>query len=65
MLKGVFTWGGENFQASATDIALSREGDDEVPVLRAMLGTIDGEAAPSDINLAERIADENGSLVFV
>ncbi|KAJ5272412.1 hypothetical protein N7478_007537 [Penicillium angulare] len=61
---GNFQWGGENFADSASDIELHREGDDDVPVLRANLGTIDGDENAADINLGERIANEDGELVF-
>ncbi|KAJ5104391.1 hypothetical protein NUU61_001738 [Penicillium alfredii] len=56
--------GGENFKDSAQDISLNREGDDEVPILRAVLNNVDGEGVEADINLAERITNENGNLVF-
>ncbi|KAJ5586718.1 Cyanovirin-N [Penicillium hispanicum] len=63
--NGEFSWGGENFQASATSIELHGEGDEGIPVLRALLGNLDGEEVPADINLAERIGNDNGNLVFV
>lgn len=66
--SGSFEWGGENFQDSADDIEFTREERDEdepIPVLRASLGNLDGENVPADINLAERITNENGQLKFV
>ncbi|KAL2257996.1 hypothetical protein VTK26DRAFT_8855 [Humicola hyalothermophila] len=61
---GSFEWGGVNFSESAEDISFSLEGDDSVPVLRANLRTIEGESVHRDINLAERISNENGTFVF-
>jgi hypothetical protein len=66
--QGSFEWGGENFQHSADDIELTREERDEdepIPVLRASLGNLDGENVSADINLAERITNEDGHLKFV
>ncbi|KAJ5981429.1 hypothetical protein N7522_013850 [Penicillium canescens] len=56
--------GGENFHESASDISFEREGDPEIPVLRAVLGNVEGEGQDADINLAERITNINGELVF-
>jgi hypothetical protein len=67
-LPGSFEWGGENFQHSAEDIELTHEERDDgeaIPVLRATLGNLDGENVPADINLAERITNEDGNLKFV
>lgn len=63
-LSGRFCWGGENFKESATNVELSIEGSG-IPVLRANLFNVDGEEIEADINLAERISNENGELVFV
>ncbi|KAJ5134817.1 hypothetical protein N7448_000161 [Penicillium atrosanguineum] len=62
---GTFEWGGQNFKDSASDIELHREGDEEVPILRARLNNVEGEEIDADINLAERITNDNGNLVFV
>jgi hypothetical protein len=62
---GSFEWGGENFKDSADGIELHREGDEEVPILRAKLNNLDGDEVDADINLAERITNDNGNLVFV
>ncbi|OOQ89022.1 Cyanovirin-N like protein [Penicillium brasilianum] len=65
---GSFQWGGENFQDSAEDIEFSRDERDDgeaIPVLRAQLGNLEGENVSADINLAERIANEDGHLVFI
>ncbi|OGE57209.1 hypothetical protein PENARI_c002G06123 [Penicillium arizonense] len=61
---GHFYWEGENFHESASDISFEREGDEETPVLRAVLGNVEGEGQDADINLAERITNINGELVF-
>ncbi|KAJ5089035.1 hypothetical protein N7532_007719 [Penicillium argentinense] len=61
---GSFAWDDKNFQESASNISLTREGDEEIPVLRATLGTVEGEEQEADINLAERIGNDNGTLVF-
>ncbi|CEJ59960.1 hypothetical protein PMG11_08558 [Penicillium brasilianum] len=65
---GSFQWEGENFQDSAEDIEFSRDERDDgeaIPVLRAQLGNLEGENVSADINLAERIANEDGHLVFI
>ena len=62
---GSFEWGGENFADSAQDIELETEGDDENPILRAKLGNVDGEEVEADLNLAERIGNDNGTLIFL
>ncbi|GAB1316804.1 hypothetical protein MFIFM68171_07014 [Madurella fahalii] len=61
---GRFEWGGENFSHSAENINFSIEGDECVPVLRAALKDRKGELVQDDINLAERISNENGSFSF-
>lgn len=58
---GQFQWG-ENFSKTADDVELGFEG--EVPVLQAQLTEADGSLVPAEINLAERIINENGDLVF-
>ncbi|KAJ6110786.1 Cyanovirin-N [Penicillium sp. IBT 16267x] len=62
--NGHFCWDGENFKESATGIELSIEGPG-IPVLRANLFDVEGEEIEANINLAERISNENGELVFV
>ncbi|KAK4128849.1 Cyanovirin-N [Parathielavia appendiculata] len=61
---GSFEWGGVNFSESAEDITFSLEGGDSVPVLRAGLRNADGELVYRDINLAERIHNNDGSFYF-
>ncbi|OQE35390.1 hypothetical protein PENCOP_c013G07719 [Penicillium coprophilum] len=62
--NGQFQWEGGDFQSSADDISLELEGDDDLPILRATLNDVDGEGQPADINLSERIGNDNGRLVF-
>ncbi|KAK3368397.1 Cyanovirin-N [Podospora didyma] len=61
--NGAFEWSGENFSGSAQNISFSIEGDN-VPVLRAELADADGNFHGADINLAERIGNDNGNFVF-
>ncbi|CAP96460.1 hypothetical protein E8E15_007939 [Penicillium rubens] len=62
--NGHFHWDGGDFHSSAEDVSFDREGDDEIPVLRARLHDVEGELQDADINLAERIGNDNGNLVF-
>ncbi len=61
--KGSFQWGGENFSHSAEDITFALEGDG-VPILRAGLRNLDGNLEYRDINLAERVGNNDGSFYF-
>lgn len=61
---GSFEWEGENFAESAQEISFEIEGDEMIPVLRAELHSVEGEWVACDINLAERISNQNGSFVF-
>jgi CVNH domain len=59
-LIGHFQWGGRNFTRDADDITFNpSEGGSHVPVLRAEFDGISG-----DINLAERINNEDGEFQF-
>ncbi|KAF6818380.1 cyanovirin-n family protein [Colletotrichum plurivorum] len=62
--NGSFEWGGAGFADSAEDIHFSLEGDDNVPILRARLFNVEGEAIDADVNLAERIGNDNGNFSF-
>ncbi|KAJ5837041.1 hypothetical protein N7447_003067 [Penicillium robsamsonii] len=62
--NGQFQWDGGDFQSSADDISFDREGDDGTPILRAILRDVEGEEHHADINLSERIGNDNGNLVF-
>lgn len=61
---GSFEWDGQNFSGTAEDVEFHIEGDGDVPVLRAKLNNADGEPVDADINLGERIVNDNGAFVF-
>ncbi|CZS83503.1 unnamed protein product [Fusarium graminearum] len=61
---GSFSWGGENFSGSASNITLDIEGDDNIPVLRAELNPMDGDPVEANVNLSERIGNDCGTLIF-
>ncbi|TQV90940.1 Cyanovirin-N [Cordyceps javanica] len=61
--NGRFEWGGRDFSGSAENITFSVEGDAQVPILRARLRGGD-DSSDADVNLAERIGNDNGSLSF-
>ncbi|RDI76299.1 hypothetical protein Vi05172_g13718 [Venturia inaequalis] len=62
--NGNFSWGGQSFSGSCQNCSFSVEGGAAVPVLRAELRDQDGNFQPRDINLAERIGNNNGQFVF-
>ncbi|KFA80691.1 hypothetical protein S40288_01754 [Stachybotrys chartarum IBT 40288] len=62
--NGSFEWGGSGFADSAEEITFEIEGDAGVPILRAKLYNVDGELVDGDINLAERIQNNNGEFSF-
>ncbi|KAK7186420.1 hypothetical protein DPSP01_013101 [Paraphaeosphaeria sporulosa] len=62
--NGSFFWDGENFADSAQDVHFTIEGDGEVPVLRATLLNEDGEGIERDLNLSERIVNNDGNFLF-
>ncbi|OHW97947.1 CVNH domain-containing protein [Colletotrichum incanum] len=62
--NGSFEWGGAGFADSAEDIHFSLEGDDNVPILRARLFNVEGEAIDADVNLSERIGNNDGNFTF-
>ncbi|KAL4969319.1 CVNH domain-containing protein [Aspergillus stella-maris] len=63
---GHFEWEGNNFSESAEsdDTSFDIEGAG-VPILRAALRNCDGEAVAADVNLSERIGNDNGNFSFV
>ncbi|PLB45250.1 Cyanovirin-N [Aspergillus steynii IBT 23096] len=61
---GSFEWDGQNFSETAEDVEFSIEGDGEVPVLRAKLNNAEGEQVEADINLGERVVNNNGAFEF-
>lgn len=54
----------KDFADSADDIEFSLEGGDNVPVLRARLTNEDGEQVDANVNLSERLGNNNGEFVF-
>ncbi|RYP09770.1 hypothetical protein DL765_008326 [Monosporascus sp. GIB2] len=62
--NGRFDWSGNGFSQTAEDIRFSIEGGESVPILRARLKNVDGEFCDADLNLSERISNQNGSFVF-
>ena len=53
-----------DFSGSASDITFDMEGDGSVPVLRAHLNPYEGDPVEADVNLAECIGNDCGTLVF-
>lgn len=64
-MTGHLEWGGQNFSESAKEVQFGIEFEKEVPILRALLKKTDDEWAAADINLSERIVNENGAFMFV
>ncbi|KNG50460.1 cyanovirin-n family protein [Stemphylium lycopersici] len=62
--NGNFVWDGENFSESAEDIHFALEGDGDVPVLRATLMDVEGNGQARDLNLGERISNQDGSFCY-
>ncbi|OAL02816.1 Cyanovirin-N [Phaeosphaeriaceae sp. SRC1lsM3a] len=63
-IDGTFVWDGEGFSNSAENIYFSIEGDGEVPVLRATLLDVEGNGQERDLNLAERIGNNDGEFSY-
>ncbi|KAK0672151.1 Cyanovirin-N [Cercophora samala] len=59
---GIFEWGAGDFNASAQGVTFDLEGDEGVPVLRAGLTNMNGDVNWHDVNLAERITNNNGQF---
>ncbi|KAI4611851.1 uncharacterized protein J4E87_010353 [Alternaria ethzedia] len=62
--NGNFHWDGEGFANSAENIEFALEGDGDVPVLRATLFDADGNPETRDINLGERIVNNDGNFHY-
>ncbi|KAK2877789.1 hypothetical protein FQN49_001187 [Arthroderma sp. PD_2] len=62
--EGCFQWEGCGFSQSAVDVWLEINQDTGLPILRAKLGTSDGDQYDADVNLSERISNNNGSFEF-
>ncbi|KAI8940655.1 hypothetical protein NX059_001925 [Plenodomus lindquistii] len=63
-MDGHFVWDGENFSHSAEDIHFTLEADGAAAVLRASLTDAEGNHETRDINLGERIVNDNGHFVY-
>ncbi|KAK0113525.1 hypothetical protein ONS95_013779 [Cadophora gregata] len=61
---GSFAWEGQGYADSGENFSFEFEGDDGLPILRGELRNIEGEGIPGDINISERISNQNGQLVF-
>ena len=64
ILKGLIFTHVADFSETAENISFSIEGGADVPVLRARLQKLDGEYVDADVNLAERVSNDNGRLSF-
>lgn len=62
--QGSFYWDGVGFSGSAHDIEFAIEGGGSVPVLRATLVDQEGNGQQRDINLSERISNNNGDFNY-
>ncbi|KAI1411087.1 cyanovirin-N family protein [Hypoxylon sp. FL1857] len=62
--NGRFAWDSAGFADSAENIRISIEGDGPVCVLRAQLRDVNGELQDSDLNLSERMANNDGSFYW-
>ncbi|KAF8849336.1 Cyanovirin-N [Acephala macrosclerotiorum] len=62
---GRFFWGGADFASSCENLSFRFEGDDNVPILRAQLRNAEGELVDADLNLGERIGNNNGQFELV
>lgn len=63
-VAGMIHWDGENFSHSADNVEFSIEGGGEVPVLRCRCRDVDGNEHNRDVNLSERIENQNGQFVY-
>ncbi|CAG8949288.1 hypothetical protein HYFRA_00004913 [Hymenoscyphus fraxineus] len=63
--NGHFEWTGQGFSNSIQSMSFSIEGGANVPILRAQLLNVEGQCCGADVNLAERIANEDGRFVFI
>ncbi|KAF1851275.1 Cyanovirin-N [Cucurbitaria berberidis CBS 394.84] len=62
--NGYFQWDGVGFSGSAQNVEFSIEGDGSVPVLRATLTDGEGNGQTRDVNLSERVANNDGNFVY-
>lgn len=57
-------WDGEGFSNSAEEIEFTVEADGEAAVLRASLYDAEGNRETRDINLGERIGNNDGNFAY-
>ncbi|EYE93684.1 CVNH domain-containing protein [Aspergillus ruber CBS 135680] len=62
--NGNFQWDGENFSDTAQNVHFAIEGGADVPVLRGELRDLEGNWDSRDLNLAERVVNNNGQFEF-
>ncbi|CAO2649215.1 Nn.00g066000.m01.CDS01 [Neocucurbitaria sp. VM-36] len=62
--NGSFFWDGQGFSGSAENIQFNIECDGEAAVLRATLFDGEGNGQESDINLGERIGNNDGNFEY-
>jgi hypothetical protein len=62
--QGHFFWDGSGFSDSAQDVHFTIEGDGSVPVLRATLFDQEGNGQTRDVNLSERVSNNDGQFNF-
>jgi len=61
---GHFQWGGAGFSGSAQDVTFTIEGEAQAPILRARLNDGQGNLVDRDVNLGERIGNNDGQFHF-
>jgi hypothetical protein len=64
MSLGHIHWDGENFSHSVENVEFAIEGGGQVPVLRCFCRDSEGNEFARDVNLAERIQNDNGNFVY-
>lgn len=57
-------WDGQNFSQSAENVQFNIEAGGQAAVLRASLSDSQGNREARDINLGERISNNNGSFAY-
>ncbi|KAF2819206.1 Cyanovirin-N [Ophiobolus disseminans] len=62
--NGSFFWDGEGFAGSSENVHFTIEGDGSVPVLRATLFDGEGNGHERDLNLGERIGNNDGNFAY-
>lgn len=62
--QGELTWGGRGFSKSARDVRITIEDDRSPAILRALLPDSTGNFRHSEINLEDRIGNNDGDFEF-